>query len=395
MRCLRSFEFASEESFGEPCILQEYLRATGTKGSQDWLESLVAERAQEFWMRCYSLVTESFEESNKEYKLEIRAKARDYNTNKQRTQPRGVQSQAIFKGGLGPAFGNPQLDLHERPEVLLGGGVRKVTAALPSTNVATAPAGAPRIITIATSTNITLCVISKSDLSVNGSTCTTNVDYIAWTPTVGSAASTTPPLGPITHQYIPEPTLPKNGTFCLAANISSTNPATVPDGTIVNLAPCVSGNAMQQWGWREGDGTIRLGNTNNLDGFPDTLQACFFDENGLTGTAQNFTFVAGSSFIGKGAPGPITSYNGSFCLQPVPNPNNASIISLGNRACNGSSDQQWQVNSDGTINIANTNKCIGQSVGIYNINTAIQVTDCVPGNTNQIWKILQALNELV
>ncbi|KAF8180666.1 hypothetical protein K438DRAFT_1768213 [Mycena galopus ATCC 62051] len=77
----------------------------------------------------------------------------------------------------------------------------------------------------------------------------------AWVATAGSAASTKP-LGTITTSF------PLNGMSCLAANVTATNIATVPDGTGVVRKPCISADVTQQWGIRDGDGTIRLGNQN-------------------------------------------------------------------------------------------------------------------------------------
>jgi hypothetical protein len=107
-----------------------------------------------------------------------------------------------------------------------------------------------------------LCLSGRSDLSVTVINCRTQLDYVAWAVTAGSAASTAPPLGTITHQYVPTANSPRNGTFCLAVNVTTSNIATVPDGTNVVLKPCVSTDVAQQWAVREGDGTIRLGNGN-------------------------------------------------------------------------------------------------------------------------------------
>jgi hypothetical protein len=100
-------------------------------------------------------------------------------------------------------------------------------------------------------------------LSVTVSGCSNNpYETMALAVTAGSAASTAPPLGTITHQYVPTATSPRNGTFCLAVNVTTSNIATVQDGTNVVLKPCVSTDVTQQWAVREGDGTIRLGNGN-------------------------------------------------------------------------------------------------------------------------------------
>ncbi|KAJ7931444.1 hypothetical protein B0H13DRAFT_1958190 [Mycena leptocephala] len=273
---------------------------------------------------------------------------------------------------------------------------------------------------------------------------------LAWVATAGSSASTTPPLGTIKHQYIPTTNFPTNGTYCLAANVTSTNPATVPDGTKVLLKPC-------QWGWRETDHTIRLGNTNkcldlligdygkytdcmnmqigkvdqkwsaapkppslgptgfepgtynmnifrtasadelcltDFNGLIVTLGSCqFYNDNHIL-TSQNLTFVAGSSLVGKGAPGPIKV--SQYCFDAIPSSTNASIVNLSLRACNASiPTQQWQVNNDSTVNIANTNKCITQPTGTINVNTPMQVADCIPGNVNQTWSIFRVSTPMV
>ncbi|KAJ7065727.1 hypothetical protein C8F01DRAFT_751524 [Mycena amicta] len=76
--------------------------------------------------------------------------------------------------------------------------------------------------------------------------------------TVGSAATTTPPLGTITHTYVP-PNGPA-GTYCLGLNVTTTSISTVADNTKAILQTCSSTDVTQQWGIRDGDGSIRLGN---------------------------------------------------------------------------------------------------------------------------------------
>ncbi|KAF7336251.1 hypothetical protein MVEN_02173200 [Mycena venus] len=334
--------------------------------------------------------------------------------------------------------------------------VASFLVALPSATAAHATAGEKMIFGVQTvvSNGSYLCLSERSDLSVNVIACTQPPETIAWAVTAGSAASTTPPLGTITYQYVPTATSPRNGTFCLAVNVTTSNIATVQDGTNVILKPCVSTDVTQQWAVREGDGTIRLGNGNkclhpvfstvgytvqvttcaagsvdqkwtpipkppsrgiagyepgstnmviyrvgsSVDCFTAplgsvvsgivTLTACTFSSELPESTIQNLTFVAGSSFVGKGAPGAITvDVTGGPCLDLVTQTtNDTSVDYLGIRPCNGSLTQQWQVNNDSTISLANTNKCIS---GAAVPQTKLQVVDCVPGNVNQTWTTLQ------
>ncbi|KAF8207379.1 hypothetical protein K438DRAFT_1755426 [Mycena galopus ATCC 62051] len=294
--------------------------------------------------------------------------------------------------------------------------------------------------------------------------------------TACSAASTLPPLATITTSF------PLNGTYCLAANVMTTNIATVPEGTGVVRKPCISADLTQQWGIRDGDGTIRLWNQNlclnvkigsglapqyatqmstcvvgfvecDMD-FPndrkrqskmDThtqaprygpnwlrsegvllpsysrmvkawlnrhgnipgrfrrheLSDCryrwsghphrVYIHDGIIGAGeQDFTFGAGSSSVGKGTPGSITALNGKYCLDvlaQITNLNNTSIDYLGANPCNGSLTQQWQVNNDSTISLANTNRCICQPTKTLDLNTKLQIADCIPGNANQNWML--------
>ncbi|KAF7363165.1 hypothetical protein MVEN_00669000 [Mycena venus] len=311
-------------------------------------------------------------------------------------------------------------------------------AVLPFTNAAAAPAGEKVYFGIRTSNNSTRCLAALDDLSVTGGDC-----FTGWVATAGSAASTTPPVGTITTSF------PLNGTHCLAANVTTTNIATVPNGAGVVVKPCSSADVTQQWGIRDGDGTIRLGNqnlclglkvgsslfaqytpqvstcvvgnanqkwipipkppglgatgyepgstgmviyqedsgTNCLTEGSTVLTGCSFHD-GIIGVGQqNFTLVGGSSSVGKGAPGPITTLSGKFCFDVLTQTaNNASVDYLVSHPCNGSLTQQWQVNNDSTISLANTNKCV---VGTTDLNTRLQIADCAPGNANQNWKISQ------
>ncbi|KAJ6564751.1 hypothetical protein B0H19DRAFT_1141875 [Mycena capillaripes] len=142
--------------------------------------------------------------------------------------------------------------------------IASLLAVLPSAaNAAHAPAGQKMIFGVQTVVNASdLCLFGHSDMSVAVGNCANPPEAIAWAVTAGSAASTTPPLGTITHQFIPTATNPFNGTFCLAVNVTTSNIATVQDGTTVVLKPCVSTDVTQKWAVREGDGTIRLGNGN-------------------------------------------------------------------------------------------------------------------------------------
>ncbi|KAJ6489754.1 hypothetical protein C8R45DRAFT_929071 [Mycena sanguinolenta] len=323
-------------------------------------------------------------------------------------------------------------------------------AVLPSVTAVAAPAGEKMIFSIHNSNNATVCLVGSDNLSLTMDGCDTSLDTLAWIVTAGSAASTSPPLGTITHQYLPSDTLPLNGTYCLAPNVTTTNIATIADGTAVILKTCNSADVTQKWGVRDGDGTIRLGNGNkcltqlyqNYGKFTLHISTCVAGdvdqkwtpipkppgesltgyEPGSSGMAiyqediyqclsvipggniieltectfgyvfylnQNFTFTAGSSFVGKGAAGPITLESRCLDLVTYTYANGTSTEYLGAAPCTGSATQQWQVNNDSTINIANTNQCVGQTTVTLAASTWMQVADCVPGTANQIWDILQ------
>ncbi|KAJ7189117.1 hypothetical protein C8R46DRAFT_1184318 [Mycena filopes] len=318
-----------------------------------------------------------------------------------------------------------------------------------------APAGQKMIYKIHTSSNTTLCLMIYSDLSVSAQSCGTPPETLAWVSSAGSSAAATPPLGPLTHQFIPTAPTGRNGTYCLAANSTASTAAGVADGTTTLLKPCLAGNVMQQWGLHDADGTIRLGSTSKclnvtwgtnfnyslklsacatgsvnqkwaptpkppsrgLTGFePGTYDINIFQtptyaaatlyyagsvfygaalrspSSSQTGAldAQNMTLVAGSSLVGKGAAGPITMFNGQYCVDVLSTTvANVTTDRLGTRFCDGSATQQWQVNSDSTINIAGTNKCVGQATGNLTINAQVLVSDCVPGSVGQLWDIFR------
>ncbi|KAJ6489755.1 hypothetical protein C8R45DRAFT_991718 [Mycena sanguinolenta] len=330
-------------------------------------------------------------------------------------------------------------------------------AVLPSVIAVAAPAGKKMIFLLNNSNNATVCLAERSDFSLTMDNCdSAGLDALAWTVIAGSAASTSPPLGTITHQYLPSATQPLNGTYCLAPNVMTTNIATITDGTAVILKTCNSADVTQKWGVRDGDGTIRLGNGNkcltqlyqNYGKFTLQISTCVAGdadqkwtpipkppgksltgyEPGSSGMAiyqediyqclsvipggtiieltectfdyvlylnQNFTFTAGSSFVGKGAVGPITLESQCLDLVTYTYANGTSTEYLGTAPCTGSATQQWQVNNDSTINIANTNRCIGQTTATLAASTWMQVADCIPGNANQIWDILQVPPQLV
>ncbi|KAJ7928007.1 hypothetical protein B0H13DRAFT_1968952 [Mycena leptocephala] len=331
--------------------------------------------------------------------------------------------------------------------------VTSLLAVLPSTIAVGAPAGEKVIFKVNTSSTATYCLYELGDLSLTVNACDDSPETMALVSTLGSAASTTPPVGTITHQYIPTTFLPRNGTYCLAANATTSTIVTINEGTKVIMKPCVSTDVTQQWAIRDGDGTIRLGNSNkcltlkfgatvsspqtlvigtcaagnvdqkwtpipkppsrgltgyepgstgmafynltstsincitvSINGVPMRLEKCSFNGNFIT-VEQNFTFVAGSSFVGKGAPGQIALWDGHCFDVLTKTSNGVSIDYLAPLPCNGSSlTQQWQVNNDSTVNLANTNKCIGPPTGTLN---EVQVVNCIPGNVNQTWSILQ------
>ncbi|KAJ6570976.1 hypothetical protein DFH09DRAFT_1153481 [Mycena vulgaris] len=275
--------------------------------------------------------------------------------------------------------------------------ISSLSAILSSATAARAPAGQEIIFGVQTVVNGShLCLYKRSDSSVTVNGCKDQPETMAWAVTAGSAASTAPPLGTITHQYVPTANSPRNGTFCLAVNVTTSNIATVPDGTNVILKPCVSTDVTQQWAIREGDGTIRLGNGNkclhpffrtvdytvqvttcaagNIDqkwtpipkppsrgiagyepGSTDmvifrfdsinelcftaplggvvggivTFSDCIFSTGLPESPQQNLTFSAGSSSVGKGAPGAITvGLTGAPCLDVVTQTTNDTSVDL-------------------------------------------------------------------
>ncbi|KAJ7198396.1 hypothetical protein C8J57DRAFT_475122 [Mycena rebaudengoi] len=77
-------------------------------------------------------------------------------------------------------------------------------AVLSSVTAARAPAGQKMIFGMQPVVNGTyFCLLARSDLSVTVNGCKDQPETMAWAVTSGSAASTTPPLGTITHQYVP------------------------------------------------------------------------------------------------------------------------------------------------------------------------------------------------
>ncbi|KAJ7847094.1 hypothetical protein B0H14DRAFT_921480 [Mycena olivaceomarginata] len=125
---------------------------------------------------------------------------------------------------------------------------------------------------------------------------------------------------------------------------------------------------------------------------PVTLTACTFHDYTIN-AQQNFTFAAGSSSVGLGAPGPII--NSGYCFDVLTRTTNGTSVDfLGTSPCNGSLTQQWQVNNGSTINLAGTNRCIGQTTGMLGLNTQVQIADCIPGNANQNWSILRVASIL-
>ncbi|KAJ7356414.1 hypothetical protein DFH08DRAFT_932607 [Mycena albidolilacea] len=281
-------------------------------------------------------------------------------------------------------------------------------------NATSAVAGQKTIFKLHASNNATLCLDELSDLTVTAHGCNISPELLAWTSSSGSSASTTPPLGTISHQYVSTPILPGSGTFCLAANSTAASAASVVNGTLVVLKACNATDVTQQWGIRESDGTIRLGNQNrkhesDMDAVPQapefgrdwlrhvlragstsmaiyredstsincltapfsgslaapvTLTACTFHDYTIN-AQQNFTFAAGSSSVGRGAPGPIINsvVNSGYCFDVLTRTTNGTSVDfLGTSSCNGSLTQQWQVNNDSTINLAGTNRSRSRTV---------------------------------
>ncbi|KAJ7885758.1 hypothetical protein B0H14DRAFT_1340514 [Mycena olivaceomarginata] len=128
---------------------------------------------------------------------------------------------------------------------------------------------------------------------------------------------------------------------------------------------------------------------------PVTLTACTFHDYTIS-AQQNFTFAAGSSSVGRGAPGPIinSAVNSGYCFDVLTRTTNGTSVDfLGTSPCNGSLTQQWQVNND-SISLAGTNRCVGQTTGMLGLNTQVQIADCIPGNANQNWSILRVASIL-
>ncbi|KAJ7239805.1 hypothetical protein C8J57DRAFT_1527848 [Mycena rebaudengoi] len=287
-----------------------------------------------------------------------------------------------------------------------------------------------------------LCLFERSDLSVTLANCKSAPETIAWAVTAGSSASSAPPLGSITHQYVPTATSPRNGTFCLGVNGTS---AGVADGTSVLLKPCVTTDAAQKWAVREGDGTIRLGTkclhpvfngvsyrkidqkwaaipkppSRGIAGYESgsadivmyrldstsqlcftapvvlggalTLSACTFSSETSELASQNFTLAAGSFSTVKGAVGAITLplAGATSCLDVVTQTTNGTSVDyLGIQSCL----TGCQVNNDSTTTLAGSNKCVA---GALVAKSKLLVVDCIAGNANQTWSITQVPRALL
>ncbi|KAJ7202977.1 hypothetical protein C8J57DRAFT_1259898 [Mycena rebaudengoi] len=234
--------------------------------------------------------------------------------------------------------------------------ISSLSAFLSSATAARAPAGQKMIFGAQTvvSNGTYLCLSGRSDLSVTVINCRTQLDYVAWAVTAGSAASTAPPLGTITHQYVPTANSPRNGTFCLAVNVTTSNIATVPDGTNVVLKPCVSTDVAQQWAVREGDDSHN--------------ELCF--------TAHWAAWLEASSPFQTASAPPNVPNRTSRTLLSQQEALPLGKIIWGSDRVTGPSP--------------NSGRCIS---GAIVPKTKLQIVDCIPGNVNQTWTIVQEISK--
>lgn len=96
-----------------------------------------------------------------------------------------------------------------------------------------------------------------------------------------------------------------------------------------------------------------------------------------------FRVTNGGSTTGAGPAGPIVLFN-TLCLEP------AGAIASGTKVQINTCDttkpsQNWQWNSNGTVNIAGSNQCLDLTDG--NLSNGIQVSQEAPRLSDQIWCI--------
>ncbi|KAF5316328.1 hypothetical protein D9619_006762 [Psilocybe cf. subviscida] len=96
-----------------------------------------------------------------------------------------------------------------------------------------------------------------------------------------------------------------------------------------------------------------------------------------------FRVTNGGSTTGAGPAGPIVLFN-TLCLEP------AGPIASGTKvqinACDATKpSQNWQWNSNGTVNIAGSNQCLDLTDGNLSNGIQMQIFACSLGNKNQIW----------
>ncbi|KAJ7447316.1 ricin B lectin domain-containing protein [Mycena galericulata] len=117
----------------------------------------------------------------------------------------------------------------------------------------------------------------------------------------------------------------------------------------------------------------------NDDGEPLTIHNCNTEDP----TTQDWQF---SPFDREDSgPQPITVY-GDKCID-VTNGVNADGTPLQIWDCvAGSTNQQWNSLTDGTIQWVGTDKCIDLTGGSITDGNVLQIWTCGTGNTNQVWR---------
>ncbi|KAK1231148.1 hypothetical protein PQX77_005739 [Marasmius sp. AFHP31] len=173
----------------------------------------------------------------------------------------------------------------------------------------------------------------------------------------------------------------------------------IADGNQLQIWTCVGGPGSQNQKWSgnpvpntEAPATNFVGGAPN----PDLPSMCLSAESNTDGAAIALaecrrvtdTFPNGNqTFVYAQRPlsGPIKTYGGSKCLD-VPNGDATNGNKLQLWTCvDGSTNQQWKVNSPNTIEWVGKNKCVDITNGNLTAGNTLQIWDCDTNNDNQSW----------
>ncbi|KAK1221243.1 hypothetical protein PQX77_015951 [Marasmius sp. AFHP31] len=161
------------------------------------------------------------------------------------------------------------------------------------------------------------------------------------------------------------------------------------------------GNQLQIWTCQHGPNQTWSGNkVPNTESYPSNFYGgrasatdtpvCLAAESNTDGAAVvlavcDHTFPNGNqTFVYAQRPlsGPIKTYGGSKCLDvDTTNGNKLQIATC----VEGSTKQQWKVNSPNTIEWVGKNKCVEITDGDKTPGTPLQIWDCDTNNDNQWW----------